>query len=142
MMKNPFAKFKQRRREEKITIDWPHRYVVHEVLFDTPDALMMCPQYRAASEKDFEDILKSVRDTLGELDIDANSAHIFDTILRARQTTLLCDLAESRLLHLQNAIHLRTDAEQQYHCYEMEIQRLQALRYELEAEKRALQAEH
>lgn len=141
-MKNPFAKFRQRRREEKITVDWPHRYVVHHILYDVPDALTACGAYKEITEEDFKGILDHAQEVLKKLDVNADSSHIFDALLKSKQTTLLCDLTETKLLHLRDAIAMRTDIEKECRLYESRIKRLQTLQQELESEKQALQPEH
>ena len=141
-MKNPFAKCRQRRREEKITIDWPHQYIVHHILYDTPNVTTSCGSYKEITEEDFKGLLDHVRETLGKLDVNADSSHIFDTLLKSKQTTLLCDLTETRLLHLRDSIAMRTDIEKEYHLYESRIKQLKALQQELESEKQALQPGH
>lgn len=144
-MKNPFAKFRQRRREAKITIDWPHQYIVHHILYDTPNATTSCGSYKSykeITEEDFKGILDHVQKALETLDVNADSSHIFDALLKSKQSMLLCDLAETRLLHLRDSITMRTDIEKEYCLYESRIKQLQALRQELESEKQALQSEH
>lgn len=141
-MKNPFAKFRQRRREEKITVDWPHHYIVHHILYDTPNATTSCGSYKEITEEDFKGILDHAREVLKKLDVNADSSHIFDALLKSKQTTLLCDLTETRLLHLRDAIAMRTDIEKECRLYESRIKRLQTLQQELESEKQALQSEH
>lgn len=141
-MKKPFAKFRQRRREEKITVDWPHHYIVHHILHDIPNATTSCGPYKEITAEDFRVILDHAREVLGKLDVDADSSHIFDSLLKNKHTTLLCSLAETRLLHLRDVVAIRTDAEKEYRLYESRIKRLQTLQQELESEKQASQPGH
>lgn len=141
-MKKPFAKSRQRRHEEKITVDFPHHYIVHHILYDTPNVATSCGSYKEITEEDFKEILDHAREELKTLDINADSSHIFDALLKSKQTTLLCDLTETRLLHLRDATAMRTDIEKEYRLYESRIKRLQTLQQELESEKQALQPGH
>lgn len=122
----------------KITIDWPHQYIVHEVLHGTPSATMSSGEYRTVSEDDFQDSIAKVKEVLPEIDINADSTHIFDAILRSREAELLCDLTETRLLHIRDSIRLRTDVEKEYRIHVERIRRLEEKRAELMQERNLL----
>lgn len=141
-MKNPFAKFFHRNRrkpkEKDVTIDWPHHYIIHHMLYAHPDATTSSGNYPAANEADFEAALTATREILSNLDVSIDSGDVFQPLIQNREIDLLCNLSETHLYNLRDAIHIRTDVEMQLHATERHIHRIKDAITALESEKKQL----
>lgn len=141
-MKNPLAKFFHRNRrkpkEKDVTIDWPHHYIIHHMLYAYPDATTSSGDYPSTSETDFEEALTATRETLSRLDVSVDSGDIFQPLGQNREIELLCNLTETHLYHLRDCIRIRTDVEMELHATERHIDRIKDAITALESEKSKL----
>ena len=136
------ARFWQRRKEKRISLDWPHRYVIHHVLYKKPNVFMSTSDYRDYSEADFADVVNESIDLLQTVDLDSKDAGLVDNRIRFRREFLTAELEETRILHRWEAVRLRSDVKYQLNVLYRKANRLKARIRELTEEKERLMNEN
>lgn len=96
---------------ESQEVDFTHHIVIDHLLFAYPDDFTSCGQYPDyASPELFNDVLKQAEEEIGKLDLDENSAGIFDQLVQVKAYQLLVSsLVETRLFHHRMAQQLAAD---------------------------------
>ena len=121
--------------------DWSHMTIIHHLQYALPQATTVPGSYYTISEQDFEDCYnlakESVHNTPG---LNELSEKVYFQLLEFKAACLMCCLLESRLLHLRDAITMRTDVEKQYNLLEEYIVLMRDRIQELEKEAKSIQS--
>lgn len=96
----------RKKSQEKVTLDWPHQYVIHEVKYAFPDCTTTPGCYRSASRKDFDQTVNQAITAMEQLDLSYQRP---DQSVRLRALELALDLGETRLLHHREALRMRSE---------------------------------
>lgn len=109
MFKGRSEQPKQGRESQEV--DFTHHVVVDHLLFAYPDDFTGCGQYPDYSSlESFNDVLKQAEEEIGKLDLDENSAGVFDQLVQIKAYQLLTgSLVETRLFHHRMAQQLLAD---------------------------------
>lgn len=114
-MKLPFFHRKDKdHKHRRITVDFSHQYVVERILYAKPEVTTVPGSYHAVSAKDFESCLTEAQAILAQLDVGVDHAGILELLLQLQAVQRSIDLLETRVMHVRDAVHLRTDAEANY----------------------------
>lgn len=114
-MKLPFFHRKDKdHKHRRITVDFSHQYVVERILYAKPDVTTVPGSYHAVSAKDFESCLTEAQAILAQLDVGVDHAGILELLIQLQAVQRSIDLLETRVMHVRDAVHLRTDAEANY----------------------------
>lgn len=114
-MKLPFFLRKDKNhKHRRITVDFSHQYVVERILYAKPDVTTVPGSYHAVSAKDFESCLTEAQAILAQLDVGVDHAGILELLIQLQAVQRSIDLLETRVMHVRDAVHLRTDAEANY----------------------------
>lgn len=134
-MKFPFFHRKNKdHKHRRITVDFSHQYVVERILYAKPDVTTVPGSYHAVSAKDFESCLTEAQAILAQLDVGVDHAGIMELILQLQAVQRSIDLLETRVMHVRDAVHLRTDAEANYDRACARIQLMEEQLQDLDAE--------
>ena len=134
-MKLPFFRRKDKEhKHRRITVDFAHQYVVERILYAKPDVTTVPGSYHAVSAKDFESCLTEAQAILAQLDVGVDHAGILDLLLQLQAVQRSIDLLETRVMHVRDAVHLRTDAEADYDRAYARIQLMEEQLQDLDAE--------
>ena len=109
MFKGWSEQSKQGRENQEV--DFTHHVVIDHLLFAYPDDFTSCGQYPDySSSESFNDVLKQAEEEIGKLDLDENSAGVFDQLVQLKAYQLLAgSLVETRLFHHRMAQQLLAD---------------------------------
>lgn len=134
-MKFPFFHRKDKEhKHRRITVDFAHQYVVERILYAKPDVTTVPGSYHAVSAKDFESCLTEAQAILAQLDVGVDHAGILELLLQLQAVQRSIDLLETRVMHVRDAVHLRTDAEADYDRAYSRIQLMEEQLQDLDAE--------
>ena len=134
-MKFPFFRRKDKEhKHRRITVDFAHQYVVERILYAKPDVTTVPGSYHAVSAKDFESCLTEAQAILAQLDVGVDHAGILELLLQLQAVQRSIDLLETRVMHVRDAVHLRTDAEADYDRAYSRIQLMEEQLQDLDAE--------
>ena len=136
-MKLPFFHRKNKNhKHRRITVDWPHQYIIEQISYAKPDVTTVPGSYHAVSakDKDFESCLTEAQAILAQLDVGVDHAGIMDLLLQLQAAQRSIDLLETRAMHVRDAVHLRTDAEADYDWACARIQLMEEQLHDLDAE--------
>lgn len=134
-MKFPFFHRKNKdHKHRRITVDFSHQYVVERILYAKPDVTTVPGSYHAVSAKDFESCLTEAQAILAQLDVGVDHAGILELLLQLQAVQRSIDLLETRVMHVRDAVHLRTDAEANYDRSCARIQLMEKQLQDLDAE--------
>lgn len=100
----------RKKSQEKVTLDWPHQYVIHEVKYAFPDYTTTPGCYRSTTRDDFRQTIEQAIAAMDRLDLGPDQRP-FEQGVRLRALELLLDLNETRMAHHRQAIRLRSEAE-------------------------------
>lgn len=132
-----FSFFRRKDKEHKhrrITVDFAHQYVVERILYAKPDVTTVPGSYHAVSAKDFESCLTEAQAILAQLDVGVDHAGILELLIQLQAVQRSIDLLETRVMHVRDAVHLRTDAEADYDRAYSRIQLMEEQLQDLDAE--------
>lgn len=134
-MKFPFFHRKDKdHKHRRITVDFSHQYVVERILYAKPDVTTVPGSYHAVSAKDFESCLTEAQAILAQLDVGVDHAGILELLIQLQAVQRSIDLLETRVMHVRDAVHLRTDAEANYDRSCARIQLMEKQLQDLDAE--------
>ena len=134
-MKLPFLHRKNtEHKNRRITVDWPHRYIVERISYAKPTVAMVPGSYHAVSAKDFEACLTEAQAILAQLDVGVDHAGILEPLIQLQAAQRSIDLLETRVMHVRDAVSLRTDVEADYDRAYARVQLMEAQLQELDAE--------
>lgn len=134
-MKLPFFHRKDKEhKHRRITVDFAHQYVVERILYAKPDVTTVPGSYHAVSAKDFESCLTEAQAILAQLDVGVDHAGILELLIQLQAVQRSIDLLETRVMHVRDAVHLRTDAEANYDRSCARIQLMEKQLQDLDAE--------
>lgn len=134
-MKLPFFHRKDKdHKHRRITVDFSHQYVVERILYAKPDVTTVPGSYHAVSAKDFESCLTEAQAILAQLDVGVDHAGILELLIQLQAVQRSIDLLETRVMHVRDAVHLRTDAEANYDRSCARIQLMEKQLQDLDAE--------
>lgn len=134
-MKFPFFHRKNKdHKHRRITVDFSHQYVVERILYAKPDVTTVPGSYHAVSAKDFESCLTEAQAILAQLDVGVDHAGILELLIQLQAVQRSIDLLETRVMHVRDAVHLRTDAEANYDRSCARIQLMEKQLQDLDAE--------
>lgn len=134
-MKFPFFRRKDKEhKHRRITVDFAHQYVVERILYAKPDVTTVPGSYHAVSAKDFESCLTEAQAILAQLDVGVDHAGILELLIQLQAVQRSIDLLETRVMHVRDAVHLRTDAEADYDRAYSRIQLMEEQLQDLDAE--------
>lgn len=134
-MKFPFFHRKDKEhKHRRITVDFAHQYVVERILYAKPDVTTVPGSYHAVSAKDFESCLTEAQAILAQLDVGVDHAGILELLIQLQAVQRSIDLLETRVMHVRDAVHLRTDAEANYDRSCARIQLMEKQLQDLDAE--------
>ena len=133
-MKFPFFHRKDKNhKHRRTTVDWPHQYIIERISYAKPEVTTVPGSYHAVSAKDFESCLTEAQAILAQLDVGVDHAGILELLIQLQAVQQSIDLLETRVMHVRDAVHLRTDAEADYdrayariHLMEEQLQDLDA----------------
>lgn len=140
-IKEAWARSKQARLIQRCTVDFQHYVVVENILYDTPNAFTSTPQYRPYDKKDFMEVVEQGVRLLDEANLGPDDTDILDRQSRLHSLLLESDLAQSRLLHVWNALHNRSDVLSQLRKRQIDSRELQEHLDKLMEERAALNPE-
>lgn len=134
-MKLPFFHRKDKdHKHRRITVDFSHQYVVERILYAKPDVTTVPGSYHAVSAKDFESCLTEAQAILAQLDVGVDHAGILELLIQLQAVQRSIDLLETRVMHVRDAVHLRTDAKANYDRSCARIQLMEKQLQDLDAE--------
>ena len=100
-----------RRKKETVSIDWAHRYIIHNLVYSYPDETVTPGDYYAVTQEDFEECLKKAHNAVGKLDLGLSQKSVFAPLVRLHALSLLIDINETRLMHHKSALRTRSEVE-------------------------------
>ena len=125
-MKNPFSALMVRFRKKSQSDGWEGRTVIDHIEYAQPDPFIVNDLYYHFTEKDFEGVVERAKESIPKLDLPEDCSGLFRPLLQTREMWLLSVLNSVRLDHAREAVHLRTECEQQLREKQLYISEMQA----------------
>ena len=130
----------RKKSQEKVTLDWPHQYVIHEVKYAFPDYTTTPGCYRSAAREDFRQTIDQTLAAMDRLDLGPEQRP-FEQGVRLRALELIMILNEARLSHHKQCVRIRNEVEGYLGQDKVRLALLQDRLAQLDAEAERLRIE-